>query len=493
MKKILCSLLISAQLISCGRVSTPPDRTSGDTTEMDFEADGDGNIQVTVPDEPEDNTDNGPGNSGIDPSGGGTSGGGGQPNPSGGGGGVAIDVSGFFEGLGNFAGKIGGLIQGGLGEITGENRRKKKEAEKKAKEIEGLLNEVEDLKGEIRNRAKELEGSTNGTASSDFNGEKETQDAINRRGEDHNRDIDNTRGKLPELGNKGSGSSPGDKPRERDPYPTPEKEKVRKTRDFLDGARRNVQENYSGNDRKIREGILDTADGAVDSAENSYRNGENVEGDWKLDVARRLADLAISSTPYLGDIYDIANALNGENFLTGEPIPPEEGIIQAANAIFSMASGGVIGAVGDTAKASKVLKEIAKETAKRAAKKAGRDAADPKKEKDVDDRFNRGRESVEKGSDTKKYPPDYSVKGKTKNYSSTYNSERDARAHARTQLGKDPVYVGDNKYRSQDGKWQYRSKAEDLSGHDAGDTPHVHLEKLDPATGEVLENHHLRW
>jgi hypothetical protein len=33
----------------------------------------------------------------------------------------------------------------------------------------------------------------------------------------------------------------------------------------------------------------------------------------------------------------------------------------------------------------------------------------------------------------------------------------------------------------------------DLAGHGANDSPHVHLERLDPATGEVLENWHLRW
>lgn len=43
--------------------------------------------------------------------------------------------------------------------------------------------------------------------------------------------------------------------------------------------------------------------------------------------------------------------------------------------------------------------------------------------------------------------------------------------------------VGDNKYRSQDGKWWYRAKSNDLEGHRPDDTPHVHLERLDPTTG----------
>ena len=37
------------------------------------------------------------------------------------------------------------------------------------------------------------------------------------------------------------------------------------------------------------------------------------------------------------------------------------------------------------------------------------------------------------------------------------------------------------------GKWQYRAKPEDVA---AG---HVHLDELNPETGEVLQNVHLTW
>jgi len=75
----------------------------------------------------------------------------------------------------------------------------------------------------------------------------------------------------------------------------------------------------------------------------------------------------------------------------------------------------------------------------------------------------------------------------------TYQSERDARSFARTVLGKDPVQVETGKLRSADGGWQYRGKVADLEGHHPGDPPHIHLERLDPETGEVLENWHLYW
>lgn len=44
-----------------------------------------------------------------------------------------------------------------------------------------------------------------------------------------------------------------------------------------------------------------------------------------------------------------------------------------------------------------------------------------------------------------------------------------------------------------DGAWQYRAKENDLEGHGPNDSPHIHLERLDPSTGVVLENWHLRW
>ena len=90
------------------------------------------------------------------------------------------------------------------------------------------------------------------------------------------------------------------------------------------------------------------------------------------------------------------------------------------------------------------------------------------------------------------YVKDYSTDN-TVNRSAKYASERDARNFARTQLGRDPVQVASGKLRSQDGRWQYRGKPEDLKGHGPSDSAHVHLERLNPKTGEVLENWHLRW
>jgi len=54
-------------------------------------------------------------------------------------------------------------------------------------------------------------------------------------------------------------------------------------------------------------------------------------------------------------------------------------------------------------------------------------------------------------------------------------------------VGSDPVEVEAGKLRSQDGKWQYRAKPKDVEDN------HIHLEELDPETGEVKQNLHLRW
>jgi hypothetical protein len=90
------------------------------------------------------------------------------------------------------------------------------------------------------------------------------------------------------------------------------------------------------------------------------------------------------------------------------------------------------------------------------------------------------------------YPQDY-VSARTQNHSARFSSEGEARSLARQKIGKEPVEIEPGKFRSRDGKWQYRAKPEDLQGHRPGDTPHVHIERLDPRTGEVLENWHLRW
>ena len=90
------------------------------------------------------------------------------------------------------------------------------------------------------------------------------------------------------------------------------------------------------------------------------------------------------------------------------------------------------------------------------------------------------------------YPKDIKNDG-AKNISGFFGSEREARNYVFQRLGKKPVNIGDNKIRSADGRWQYRAKPADLAGHPNSiyNGPHIHLERLNPKTGEVIKNFHL--
>lgn len=84
------------------------------------------------------------------------------------------------------------------------------------------------------------------------------------------------------------------------------------------------------------------------------------------------------------------------------------------------------------------------------------------------------------------FPMDFPTSA-TVDWSASFGSEGEARAFARTKLGSDPIEVEPGKWRSSDGKWQYRAKPGDVSDN------HVHLEQLNPETGEVIQNLHIRW
>jgi predicted secreted hydrolase len=90
------------------------------------------------------------------------------------------------------------------------------------------------------------------------------------------------------------------------------------------------------------------------------------------------------------------------------------------------------------------------------------------------------------GPNEEQFPRDFAT-ARTSNWYYLFGSEREARQLAREQLGHMPVEVEPGKWRSRDGKWQYRAKPTDVAQR------HVHIEELDPLTGEVLQNYHLGW
>jgi hypothetical protein len=68
-----------------------------------------------------------------------------------------------------------------------------------------------------------------------------------------------------------------------------------------------------------------------------------------------------------------------------------------------------------------------------------------------------------------------------------FRSEGEARFEAMRKIGNNPVEIEQGKWRSFDGRWQYRANPIDLGSN------HVHLERLNPATGQVLQNWHFRF
>jgi len=334
----------------------------------------------------------------------------------------------------------------------------------------------------MNNRAKELENSTNGAASSDFYGTQDTQDSINNRGNDHNRDLDKTRDSLPDLG-KDPSPAPNDKPSpDRDPYPTPEKEKVRTTRDYVKASRKHVQENYSGDERKAREGLLDTADDATDAAEDSYGQGDNATGDQILDIARGLAGAAIGSLPVVGGAYDVAVGAFGYNPVTGESLSDEERAVAVAGGIISIATGGLGGGFKGIGKAADILRNIAKNRAKNEAKKRGKEYLDKRKNK-ID-------EDVKKESDD--------VKSEASTNSDVRSKDK-ANGGERTPLPPDQKYSADPKIRKQMEKrgWDdkrveetMRNPDRTVTTRDTRHNPSTGTKNDDPATAYIDKDGH---
>jgi hypothetical protein len=91
-----------------------------------------------------------------------------------------------------------------------------------------------------------------------------------------------------------------------------------------------------------------------------------------------------------------------------------------------------------------------------------------------------------------KYKEDFKGKNEISRHGAIFSTEMEARAYVWQYLGKKPVKLPDSKYRSRDGVWQFRAKLEDVLGeHGKSPYTHIHLEKLDPKTGEVLINNHI--
>lgn len=369
------------------------------TPSPETEASGNETVADPVEDEStsdEDDTDSNSGNG----SGNASTGGGGN----GGGGGGNI--------LGAFGNALDGLykgILGGLDSLFGNSKKKKKEKEReiqrKVAEAANVAQQVAELGQSAEENYREDTQAIRTIGNGSNYDPKELDDQIRAKARDHDEGIDSLGGETPELNPQDpplpSSRDNSDKSchqlRDCD-RSTPEQKKVHNTKDYIEGAREHVKENFTGNERKAREGILNTAESTADAAEKSYAKGDSELGDQLVDLSLKLTDFAISSIPIAGDIYTIANAIAGENFITGEPISKEQAVIDITISVLSLASGGIVGVAGDLNKGKKILEVAAEEALEKKVKEElGEEAAEAAIKRQVKEQSERRAKDIEEG------------------------------------------------------------------------------------------------
>ena len=297
------------------------------------------------------------------------------PRPSQGG----SSSSGWLDALGS------GLadLLGGLSDLFGDT--KKKMAKKmhrlmtSIEEAVGIAQQLNAIEKEVRDNYSESTETIRALINSEtYDNDQAINDAMSIAAKDHNQQLDGIVGHKPSLNDF---NPDGNICRELGhcSYKNPERQKIDKARSYLHGARSVVNTKFSGEEKQQRDQLLDVAEDLLDAAENGYGSGEPEAADEIMELALQIMDLVVSSVPIAGDIADIASAIAGRNLITGQELTEEEGFMQAASAIASLASGGVVGSIKDIAKASSILKQAAKRQAKKEAKKAGRDAFEAEK------------------------------------------------------------------------------------------------------------------
>ena len=310
MRKILAIFLIYAQLVSCSaNVKTPPDRSSGDQTQMDFEIDEEGNA-VSPAREPQANTsakedepsqvNQSPESSSSDQ--GDTADKSVSQNPDG-----QNPIVGLFVGIGQTVSTLTTLTKIGMGEITGENRRKKRESKKKAAEIMGLLDAIQKLQTAIEEQIVGLKQSLAESSSSEFFNEKETQEMVNQRALEHNKELTLAIDALPEMAYQ------NEKPEQIDSdlYSTTEKQKISRVKDFINSSATELQNKFSGESLAQRQDVLAFADNILTSAQERYRLGEFRDGDQLLTDTVKAVDYAMSSEEDKVNIIGAFQAISG--------------------------------------------------------------------------------------------------------------------------------------------------------------------------------------
>ncbi len=203
------------------------------------------------------------------------------------------------------------------GEVTGKNakkRRKARRAKKLADEINDTVNKIEitvdelkDLVGNISINHDDMTGWQQENADEAFN------QNLTSSGDSYNGSIGNVVVTVPDVeldyGNLPDGSA----------AIYPEHAAVIRTQQYINTVRNEVEAKYAGHSSYgQRMAFVNAAQSASEVADEAYRNGNPIAGDFAQKLALGAADLAIGLTPGLSWANDVYSVFTGKSLLGEE-------------------------------------------------------------------------------------------------------------------------------------------------------------------------------
>ena len=235
--------------------------------------------------------------------------------------------------LGKLTGALGDGISYAAGEITGENRKKRREAQR----VKGKINEAKSVGEKITILSEEInkDGAAIGEMAKELSNQglyDQTGTAfsgVTGRAGSHNT-------KVLSIYNE-SNDVPGavSVPAAGLPYDTPELKAVKQGLDYANYVEGQVNNLPDGPAKERGRNLVQGARFALSSAEKAYREGQNEVGDYFMKVGTVLLDAGLGFVPGVGwakDVYEFAtgvNAITGEKLTTFERTMAAVGILTA--------------------------------------------------------------------------------------------------------------------------------------------------------------------
>lgn len=248
--------------------------------------------------------------------------------------------------------------EGIKGVFNGGNKKKREEARK----AKALLEEANDIFEQVDGYSKAIREDQNGieTAGKELNKyAKALNDSASDQAFRDFRDHYNSRveGILENTPNVDEGNlSKSGQGRAGSTY---ESQKIANGRSYVSYASEKVESFQGQSDFPARRQAIETANAALDEAEESYRAGNPSEGNLAYEVAMVAADLAISVNPVTGFIKDSYELVSGRSALTGQKLTNFERSL-AAVGVLTLGVGSQFMALGKVAKLGKIFARSAK-------------------------------------------------------------------------------------------------------------------------------------